>query len=136
MILKYDMFIFLLLIICLLYGITVTESCIIYYYRVCITIVYITASFILPLTRSLSDDPGFACPGWRSELSYCQIVHWIHIGDSSSRPFIGIFVIYFCYLIYPCFHICYDHWPLLQVFLYLFSAEIIVYIICIPCTEA
>jgi len=67
---RWHVYIFLLLIICLLYGITNTTSCIIYYYRVCITIVYITSSFILPLTRSLSDDPGFACPGWRSELSF------------------------------------------------------------------
>jgi len=51
-----DIVIFLLLIKCLLYGITDTESCIIYYYRACIIIVHITASFILSLTRSLSDD--------------------------------------------------------------------------------
>ena len=87
------MFIFLLFIICLLYDITVTESCIIYYYRICITIVYITASFILPLTRSLSDDPEFACPGWRFEISYCQTCHWIHIGDLSPIRFIGILVL-------------------------------------------
>ena len=31
--------------------------------EMCIRDRYITASFILPLTRSLSDDPGFACPG-------------------------------------------------------------------------
>jgi len=77
MVLKDDMFIYfsclhvymyLLLITSLLYGITSPTLCIIYYYRACITIVYITASFILPLTRSLSDDPGFACPGLRSEL--------------------------------------------------------------------
>ena len=30
-------------------------------------------SFILPLTRSLSDDPGFACPDLRSEISLYQI---------------------------------------------------------------
>jgi len=36
-------------------------------YRACSIIVYITASFILPLTRSLTDDPEFACSGWRSE---------------------------------------------------------------------
>ena len=59
---KYEWNIFLLLHICLLYGITSTTSCIIYSYHVCIIIVSITASFILPLTRSLSDDPGFACP--------------------------------------------------------------------------
>jgi len=64
-----------------------------YYYCACITILHITASFILPLTRSLSDNPGFACPGWRSELSYCQIVHWIRTGDSSSISFIGIIII-------------------------------------------
>ena len=69
-------YIFLLLLICLLYGITISPSCIIYYYRACITIVYITASFILPLTRSLSDDPGFACPGWRSELPQYPRVPW------------------------------------------------------------
>ena len=40
-------------------------------------------SFILSLARSLSDDLEFACSGWRSEISYCQIFHWIHIGDSS-----------------------------------------------------
>ena len=85
MVLKYDIFISLLLIKCLLYGITGIDLCIISYYRACISIVHITASFILPLTRSLSDDPRFASPGWRVELSYYQIVHWIHIGDSSSR---------------------------------------------------
>ena len=78
-----------------------------------IIIVLVFASFILPLTRSLSDDPGFACPGWRSELLYYQIVPWSHIGDSSSRLFIGILVIYFCYLIYPCFYICYFAWYML-----------------------
>jgi len=82
---------------------------VLYYYRVCITIVDITASFILPLTRLLSDDPGFACSGWRSELPYYQIVPGRHIGDSSSRLFIGILVIYFCYLIYPCCYFCYNH---------------------------
>ena len=39
-----------------------------YYYRDYITIIYITAFFILSLTRSLSDDPGFVCSGWRSEI--------------------------------------------------------------------
>jgi len=57
--------IFLLLIICLLNSITSTTTCIIYMYHACSTIVYITVSFILPLTRSLSDDPRFACPDWR-----------------------------------------------------------------------
>ena len=109
MILKYDMFIFLPLIICLLYGITVIESCIIYYYRVCITIVYITASFILPLTRSLSDDPGFACPGWRFEVSYCQTCHWFHIGDLSPIRFIGILILLSFFLICPCFFIYHAH---------------------------
>jgi len=50
------------------------------YYRDCTIVVYIIVSFILSLTRSLSDDPGFACPGWRSQISYYQIFHWIHIG--------------------------------------------------------
>ena len=124
-----------MLIICLGYGITNTTSCIIYYYRACITTVHITASFILPLTRSLSDDPGFACPGWRSELSYCQIVHWIHIGDSSSRPFIGIFVICFCYLIYPCLSVMITN-LFLQVFLYLFPAGTLINVEVISCTKA
>ena len=64
--------------ICLFYGIINTSSCIIYHYRACITIIDISTSFILPLTRSLSDDPGFACPGWISELSYCPIVYCAH----------------------------------------------------------
>ena len=100
----------LLLIIYLWYGITTITSCIIYYYRACIILVSITASFILPLTRSLSDDPGFACPGWRSESPYYQIVPWSYIGDSSSRLVIGILLIYFCYLIYP--HFSYMLWSL------------------------
>ena len=99
----WHVYILLLLIIYLLYGITRTTSCIIYMYRACIIIVYITASFILPLTRSHSDDPGFACPGWRSESPYCQLVPWSYIEDSSSRLFIGILVIYCWYLLYPCF---------------------------------
>ena len=113
---RWPVYIFLLLIIyycCLLYAyymISLLQHHVlyIYYYRVCITIVYITASFILPLTRSLSNDPEFACPGWRSELPYYQIEPWSHIGDSSSRLFIGIFVLCSYYLIYPCFYICYD----------------------------
>jgi len=35
---------------------------VLYIIIVLVSIVCITASFILPLTRSLSDDPGFACP--------------------------------------------------------------------------
>ena len=91
-----------------------------YYYRTYYSF------FILPLTRSLSDDPGFVCPGWRSELQYYQIVPWSHIGDSSLRLFIGILVIYFCYLIYPCFHFWYAHWPLSASILLLIYAGLIV----------
>ena len=132
-----------MLIICLGFSITITTTCIIYYYCACITIIHIIASFILPLTRSLSDDPGFACPGWRSELPYYQIVPRSHIGDSSSRLFIGILVIYFCYLIYPS---VISFIPVfisvmitnlfLQVFLYLFPAGTIMSMEVIPCTEA
>ena len=125
----------LLLIIWLLYGITI-QHYVLYIIIVLVlllyillppsfyhSIVYITASFILPLTRSLSDDPGFVCPDWRSELPYYQIAPWSHLGDSSSALFIGILVIYFFYLICPYFS--YLLWSLtlfLQVFLYLFPA--------------
>jgi len=46
---------------------------VLYYYRACITIVHIVVSFIFSLTRSLSDDSGFACLGWRSKISLYQI---------------------------------------------------------------
>ena len=125
-----------MLIICLLYGITNTKSCIIYYYLACITIVHITASFILPLTRSLSDDPEFACPGWRSELSSCQIFHWIHI-----VIVIDVIPRYLYYLIFNSFyfHISISIMitnPFLQVFLYLLNAGTLVYMEAISCTEA
>ena len=64
--------------------------------------IYITASSILSLTRSLSDDTGFACPGWRFEISYCQICHWFHIGDLSPIRFISILILLSYFLICPC----------------------------------
>ena len=105
-------------------------SCLYYY------ILYIIASFILPLTRSLSDDPGFACPGWRSELPYYQIVPWIHIGDSSSRPFIGIFIFVSVSSFIPIFLSVMIANRFLQVFLYLLYAGTHVSIEIIYCTEA
>ena len=105
MVLKEDMFLYFY---CLLYGITITKSYLLlsclYYYSTYYCLLHFTTH------QSLSDDPEFACPGWRSELPNNQILPWSHIGDYlSSSPFIGIFVIYLCYLIYPCFSICCDH---------------------------
>ena len=77
------------------------------YYRDCTIIVYI-ASFILPLTRLPSDDPEFACPGWRSEISLCQIFREI-ILRPSPFPIHGFLCYLFLLSYYPCFHICYDH---------------------------
>ena len=42
----------------------------------------------------------------------------------------------FIFLFIPITHIYHDHWYILQVFLYLFNAEIIVYIVFIFYTEA
>ena len=103
-------------------------------YRACITIIYITASFLLPLTRSLSDDPGFACPGWRSELPYYQIVPWSHIGDSLSRPFIDIFIFVPVSSFIPIFLSVMIANLFLQVFLNLFHAGTLMNIEVISCT--
>jgi len=51
-----------------LYIIIVKLTCIIYY-RDCTILVYIIAFFILSLSRSLSDNSGFACPSWRPEIA-------------------------------------------------------------------
>ena len=72
-----------MLIICLLYGITITTSCILYYYCACITIIHITASFILSLTRLHADDPGFTCSGWSSKIPLYQIFFKIILRLSS-----------------------------------------------------
>ena len=50
-----------------LFIIIVTLTCIIYYRDRTISIY--CCFFILPLTRSLSDDPEFVCPGQSSEIS-------------------------------------------------------------------
>jgi len=50
-----------------LYCIIVTLTCIIYYRDRTISIY--CCFFILPLTRLLSDDPEFVCPGQSSEIS-------------------------------------------------------------------
>ena len=125
-----------MLIICLGYGITITTACIIYYYCACITIVHIIASFILPLTRSLSDDPEFARPGWRSQILSCQTFHWIHIG-----LVIDVIPRYLYYLVFSSlyFHISISIMipnSFLQVFLYFFNAGTLVYMEVISCTEA
>ena len=111
--------------------------CLIYYYRACITIVHIIASFILSLTRSLSDDPGFACPGWRSELSYYPIFlldsHRRLIIETLHRYLCDLFLLSYLSLFFLSVMITN---LFLQVFLYLITAGTLVYMEAIFSTEA
>jgi len=120
-----------LIIKCQLYGIIDTEPCIIYYYRACITkYILLLPSFYHSLGRFLTTlnlraqvgDLRYRC------TRYFPRLFW----DRHPFQFIGIFVICFCYLIYLCFHICYDPWPLLQVFLYLFMLDLLCILYIIP----
>ena len=59
-----------------------------------------------------------------------------HIGDSSSRSFIGIVVFYFCIVFILVFISVMLPNPFLQVFLYLFLAGTLVYMEAMSFTEA
>ena len=131
MMLKYDTCIFfLIVIIIILYHRYL--NCNIYCYRDCITIIYITASFILPLTRSLF---------WRLWVCVFRLEIRDIIVPDISRDVHKRLVTYtiHMHLYYPSFiflfiyvtHIFHDHWLFLQVFLYLFNVEIIVYVLCL-----
>jgi len=135
MVLKYDIFLFLLLLKFLLYGITDTQTRIIYYSRACITIVYITVSFILPLIRSL-----LTILGLRAQVGdprYCIVRYFIGF----TRLVIETIHKYLYYLVFSSlfFHISISIMitnPFLQLLLYLFNAGILVYMEAISCTEA
>jgi len=82
MVLKDDMFIYLY---CFLYAydiISLVPHYVSYISIVLVLLLYIIASFILSLTRSLSDDPGFACPDWRSAYRSIREDH----GVTSELP--------------------------------------------------
>jgi len=51
--------------------VSLVQHHVLYISIVLVLLLYNIASFILPLTRSLSDDPGFACPDWRSVYREC-----------------------------------------------------------------
>jgi len=129
-------YLFLLLMISLLYGITSATGCIIYYYHACIIIVYITASFILPLTRSLSDDPGFACPDWRS--TYRSIRECLGVTSELPHRTIPRYLgaLFLLSYLSPFFISVMIADPFLQVFLYLFHAGTHDYMEVMYCTEA
>jgi len=65
--------------------------------------------------RAHIGDPRYCC------IRYFSRLLW----DPHPFQFMGIFVSCFCYIIYPCFHICSDYCPLLQVFLYLFMLHLL-----------
>ena len=131
------MFIYFYYLYIFIYGITSPTSCTIYYYRARITIVSITASFILPLTRSLSDDPGFACPDWRSEIPFAESAlesHGNFLIGTIHRYLGHLFLLSYLSLLLFISVMIADLF--LQVFLYLFHAGTHDYMEVMYCNEA